>query len=79
MKLDGKTNAELQALRLQIESDPLSLNPQPNSLFRFTRKAQRKLDAIAWQITHNMSAARKAAGNPVPCDGYSGRQTNRRR
>lgn len=41
--------------------------------------AHKLLDAIARQITWNMSQARAAAGHPVPCDGYSGRQSNRRR
>ena len=73
-----KTTAEWQALRIAIESDPANLNPPGTSLFIHTEKARKKLDKIAREITYNMAEARKASGDPVPCDGYSGRQSNRR-
>jgi hypothetical protein len=78
MKTAGLSNAELLALRLSIETNPTYFNG-PDSIFKFTGVARRKLDAIDREITHNLAMARAAAGDPVPCDGYSGRQTNRRR
>ena len=72
-----KTTTEWLAVQLAIESDPANRNP-PGSLFIYTEKARKKLDRIAREITNNMAEARKSAGNPVPCDGYSGRQSNRR-
>jgi len=73
-----KTTAEWQAIRIAIESDPANLNQPGTSLFIYTEKARKKLDKIAREITNNMAEARKTAGNPVPCDGYSGRQSNRK-
>lgn len=72
-----KTNAEWLMLRTAIESDPANRNP-PGGLFIYTEKARKKLDRIDREITHNLDEARKAAGNPVSCDGYSGRNSNRR-
>jgi len=72
-----KTNAEWLMLRTAIESDPANHNP-PGSLFIYTEKARKKLDRIDREITHNLAEARKASGNPVSCDGYSGRNSNRR-
>lgn len=72
------TNPELLALRANIESDPASLNTEVGSIYRFNKLARRNLDKIDRAITQNMANARKAAGNPVSCDGYSGRQSNRR-
>jgi hypothetical protein len=77
MKLDGKTNAELTAMSAAIEADPK--NQLSGSIYRFTPAARKKLDEIGRAITNNLAAARAAAGNPVRADGYSGRQTNRRR
>jgi hypothetical protein len=78
VKLDGKTNAELLAMKQAIEDAPENRTP-PGSFFKLTRAALRKMDAIDRQITHNLAMKRAAEGNPVPCDGYSGRKQNRRR
>lgn len=75
MKLDGKTNAELVALSAQIEAHPANRMP-PGSLYLYTPQARKRLHRIAEQITHNLAEARRAAGNPVPCNGYSGRKSN---
>lgn len=75
MKLIGKMNDELQALRVQIESNPA--NQQTGSLFKYTPSARKKLDAIAWAITANLRAAKLARGEYINDAGYSGRQTNR--
>lgn len=79
MKLDGKTNQELTELRRSIEAVPANQDHDPRTVWRFTPAARKKLDAIDQQITWNLAQARSAAGNPVVADGYSGRQSNRRR
>lgn len=76
MKLDGKTNDELLALRKQIELDPSN---RADGVFMYVPSARKKLDAIDRQITYNLAVKRAADGNPVPPHGYSGRQSNRRR
>lgn len=76
MNLHGKTNEELCAMQQAIQTDPT--NRAPGGLYIYTKGARAKLDAIARQITANLAAKRAAAGNLVPCDGYSGRQSNRR-
>lgn len=78
MKLDGKTTPALIEMMRAIEADPLSREANPGVTI-YTRKAQKKLDEIARQITHNMAVKRAAEGRPVVADGYSGRQSNRRR
>jgi hypothetical protein len=78
MKLDGKTNEELLAMSKAIEADPANRNP-PGHLSIFTKTAQKKLDKIAWAITENMIAKKKADGTYVAPDGYSGMKQNRRR
>lgn len=77
MKLEGKTNTELLAMQRDIETNPTYMNPT-GSFYRFTGVARAKLDKITRQITHNLAMKRAAEGRPIPCDGYSGRQTNRR-
>jgi hypothetical protein len=76
MNLAGKSTKLLQELRVAIESAPE--NQSGGGLFLHTPHARRKLEKIAEQITHNMAMKRKAAGNPVKVDGYSGRKQNRR-
>lgn len=76
MKLEGKTNPELLEMKQKIESDPQ--NQTSGVIWKYTPSARKKLDAIDREITHNLAMKRAAEGRPVPCDGYSGRQTNRR-
>jgi hypothetical protein len=78
MKLDGKTNEELNALRLVIEQDPENRAPR-GELYLYTKAARVKLDAIARQVTRNIAFKRAAEGRPIVTDGYSGRKCNRRR
>ena len=77
MKLDGKTNSELTAMMQTIEDDPTSHMPK-GSLNIYIKSACKKLDELAWAVTHNMAESRRLAGDPVRCDGYSGRNCNRR-
>jgi hypothetical protein len=76
MKLDNKTMAELMQMTSAIESDPANKMPK-GSVYLYTKQARTKLDAIARQVTYLLAEKRKAAGNPVPCDGYSGKQSRR--
>ncbi len=73
----GKSNVELVALQAKLCSDPA--NQLKGGLKLYTPNTQRKLDLIARAITQNLADKRKAEGRPVPCCGYSGRRTNRRR
>lgn len=72
------SKAELLEQMQAIEADPANKNPD-GEVFRFNAAARKRLDAIAQAITFHLADEREAAGKPVPCDGYSGRQTNRRR
>jgi hypothetical protein len=76
LKLQNKTNEELVQMQNAIQSNP---DNKAEGLFLYTPEARKKLDAIARQITYNLSVKRAEEGNPVISDGYSGRQSNRRR
>ena len=72
------TQTELQVMQTEISNDPVNRNPE-GGIYMYTRSAQKKLDAIALAITFHLADKREAAGDPVPCNGYSGRQSKRRR
>lgn len=76
MKLQGKTTAELVAIRRALEDNPA--NQTTGSLWRYSAAARKKFDEIDRQIASNIRADRIARGLPVDDSGYSGRQTNRR-
>lgn len=78
MKLEGKTKAECLALIKTIEEDPNSKSP-PGQLWIYTKKARDKMEKIRRHIVSLQIEERKAAGTYVAPDGYSGRQSNRRR
>ena len=78
MNLQGKTNQELIQIRDELEANPANQTP-PGSFYRVNEKTRKKINNINEYITHNLAMARAAAGNPVPCDGYSGRKCKRRR
>ena len=80
MKLEGKTNAELLALREAIEEDPANQIPRGSgSIYLYTPKARKKLDEIADWIMHNLAEAKRARGEYINTAGYSGRKCKRRR
>lgn len=79
MNLKGKTTPELVAMRQEITEDRDNWSAPSNTIFKYKPHARRKLDLIDRAITANMAEKRAADGNPVPCNGYSGRQTNKRR
>lgn len=72
------TKAELFAEEERVCALPKNRSPA-GSLWLYVPSARRKLDAIRRQITHLLGEERAMAGDPVQCDGYSGRQTNRRK
>jgi hypothetical protein len=78
MKLEGKTIRELADMVNAIANDPANRMPE-GSFYLFTPSARRKMDTLDWRITHLMLEKRAAEGNPVVSDGYSGRQSKRRR
>lgn len=53
---------QLQEKRRAIEANPANQN-KPGTLYRFTRPARVKLDAIAWAISYHM---RERPATPAP-------------
>jgi len=47
------TLAELDELRLRIETDPANRMP-PDSFYIYTRQARKKLSDLAWAVTHKL-------------------------
>ena len=76
MKLSHLDTPQLVALAADIAARPESQSPA-GSFWKYVPRARKQLDLIALEITHRLADARKAAGRPVPCDGYSGRQSNK--
>jgi len=60
-----------------VEADPKNLSPA-GSFWKYVPSARAKTDKLAMHIANLTAQKRKLSGNPVPCNGYSGRQTNRR-
>ena len=63
----------------EVESDPKSKNPDTGSICRWSKPAQKKLLKLRSDVAQLTTEKRALQGNPVPCCGYSGRQSNRRR
>jgi hypothetical protein len=77
LRLYGKhTMAELVELQKAVTSDPA--NQIKDSIYLYCPKARKKLADIAQAITWHLADKRAADGRPVPTNGYSGRQSNRR-
>lgn len=76
MTFDEQIRA-LQAKIEAIEADPKN-HTRPGEFWKYTPSARKRLDNLAMQIAGVIAEKRKAEGRPVPCDGYSGRQTNKR-
>jgi hypothetical protein len=71
------TTEELIAKAQAIRDDPKNKMP-PGSFWLYTAAARKRLDKIAWEITYLLAEKRAANGDPVPTNGYSGRNSNRR-
>jgi len=61
----------------KIEDDPKNRNP-PGTFQIYTASARRRMDKFMWSITHCRARIRALEGHPVPTNGYSGRNSNRR-
>ena len=61
VKLSQYSLADLNALRLSVESDPNNRNPDGGSLYIHSKSARRKLDALAWAVTYRMAEDRATA------------------
>ncbi len=68
------TMADLVALRAKVTEK----HRQSGALFLVDAAGRRKIDAIDRAITWHLADRRAAKGDPVVCDGYSGRNSNRR-
>ena len=60
-----------------IEQDPNSLAPA-GSLWRFTPKAQDKIDKLRRKVTDRLTELRAKRGDPVSEAGYTGPKQKRR-
>ena len=58
-KLSEHSYDDLNALRLSVENDPNSANPDKSSIYLYNRGARKKLDALAWAITIKLGEARQ--------------------
>ncbi len=62
-KLAALSFEALDGMRLAIESDPANANPAcaaGRSIWRFTPKARKKLDALAWAVTYKLAERRRS-------------------
>lgn len=71
------TTEQLIELQQSICDDPQS-KEGAIGCWIFNKKTRKKLADIQQAIAWHMEAKREADGDPVPCNGYSGRQSNRR-
>lgn len=57
-RLQALTMDELQARRVAVQNDPKSQNPlhSKRSIYLYTPAANRKLDDIAWAISHKLGS-----------------------
>jgi hypothetical protein len=74
----NKTIDELLKIMHDIENDPANKS-KDGEFYLYTKKARIKLDKLARAINDLLIEKKKANGTYVEPDGYSGRQTNRRR
>ncbi len=74
-KLKRLSLDELHALRAGTEQANAGTGA---GIWIYNPKAQRLLDAIAWEINERMIDAQRAAGTYAAPAGYSGRQSRRR-
>jgi hypothetical protein len=74
----NKTIAELLKMVKDVENDPAN-KAKDGEFYLYTKKARIKLDKLARAINDLLIEKKKANGTYVEPDGYSGRQTNRRK
>ena len=71
-------NEELLAKIEAIESDPKNHNPE-GSFYLYTAAARKRLDKLRMAVASNIRAAKIARGEYVNDEGYSGRNSKRRK
>lgn len=76
--MKNKTIDELLKIMHDIENDPANKS-KDGEFYLYTKKARIKLDKLARAINDLLIEKKKANGTHVEPDGYSGRQTNRRK
>lgn len=52
-KMADLSFADLEQLRQAVQNDPKNQNP-PGSFYLYTPPARKKLDALAWAVTHKL-------------------------
>lgn len=72
------SQAALVEMQSKLCADPASRNMDGGPQI-YIDSVRRKLSDIAQAITYHLEDKRSAAGNPVPTNGYSGRNAKRRR
>lgn len=58
---------QLNTLRLEVQGDPEAANPAHaagRDINLYTKGARRKLDALAWAVTHKLAEARATTERP---------------
>lgn len=68
------TMEQLVALMAEVDADPLNQNPPGSSIYLKNARGRKRSDAVAWAIYHKQCKTK-----PPIADGYSGRNSNRRR
>jgi hypothetical protein len=53
----------------EIRDNPANRNPVPGSIWLYTPRVHRKLDAIAWAITYHLHDKRASSAPPTPRGG----------
>ncbi len=71
------SKSELLEKIRKLEDDPANLNP-PGTFEKYKKSVRKRIDSLRHDVAYLISQERAAAGNPVLCSGWSGRQTNRR-
>lgn len=59
---DAYSFEQLNDLRLAVQEDPANQRPAgAATIHLYTKSARKKLDALAWAVTHKLKEAREAA------------------
>ena len=74
-RIDGEIVVILGKIA-EIESDTANHLPL-GSFWKYTPKSRKCLDKLALDIANLTAEKRQLQGRPVPCNGYSGRKSNR--
>jgi len=71
VKLYNKyTIEELQKKMNEIQNNPKN---KQEGFYLYTKQARKNLDTISWAITYHLQDLRKARGEEIRQDGYTGK------